>query len=78
MKLDNTIETRLFIHGRFVRSVTGKTFPVISPATNEVVADVFEAGEEDVDRAVQSAKEALPAWACIDGTKKSKLCVVNI
>lgn len=63
----NYIETRLFINGSFVDSFHGKKFRVVSPTTNRSVAEVFEATEEDVESAVQSAKRALPAWSSIDG-----------
>lgn len=61
------VETRLLIHGNFVPAIKGKRFQVISPTTNSVVADVCEADEEDVDIAVRSAQEALPAWSDVDG-----------
>ncbi len=47
-------ETRLFIDGRFTAAASGKTFPTINPATEEVLAEVSEAGAEQgpqVDRA---------------------------
>lgn len=52
-------ETQLFIGGRFQPSASGKTFPTINPATEEVLAEVSEASAEDVDRAVRAAREAL-------------------
>lgn len=67
MKSDQSIETRLFIHGEFVPSISGKTFQVINPMNGKITADVFEANGEDVDIAVQSAKRAQPAWAALNG-----------
>ena len=62
-------ETRLFINGDLVPSLSKETFRLRNPATQEVVADVFAAGKEDVDRAVDSAKKAFPAWSEADGSK---------
>ncbi|OAL38160.1 hypothetical protein AYO20_02612 [Fonsecaea nubica] len=59
------IETRLFINGKFVESSDGKTFPIRSPATREVVAEVYEASEKDTDAAVAAAKAAFPAWSAL-------------
>lgn len=56
------IETRLFINGEFVNGHGGKRFPLYSPATEELVAEVHEADEHDVDEAVAAAKKAFPAW----------------
>lgn len=54
----SAIETRLFIDNEFCRSVSGKTFPCVDPATEKEVAQIQEAGKEDVDLAVAAAKEA--------------------
>src|SRR5256885_14178763 len=35
---------------------------VLNPATGEAIAEVPSATGEDVDRAVQAAKKALPEW----------------
>jgi acyl-CoA reductase-like NAD-dependent aldehyde dehydrogenase len=48
----STFETRLFINNEFVNSVSGKTFDVVNPATEEVVCAVQEADQADVDKAV--------------------------
>jgi aldehyde dehydrogenase (NAD+) len=48
----------LFINGEFVEPVDGRSFKTISPATEEVLAEVSEAGQVDVDRAVQAARRA--------------------
>jgi len=57
------IETRLFIDGKFVDGHSGKKFPLINPATEEVVVEVNEADECDVDEAVAAAKKAFPTWS---------------
>ena len=47
----------LFINGEFVDG-HGTAFKTISPATEEVLAEVAEAGEADVDAAVKAARRA--------------------
>ncbi|MGH2398990.1 MAG: aldehyde dehydrogenase family protein, partial [bacterium] len=49
---------QLVIDGRQVSSASGQTAVVTNPATGEAAAVVSLAGEEDVDRAVQSARSA--------------------
>src|SRR5216110_2774271 len=51
-----------FVGGEWVDAVEGGTMEVINPATGETIAEVPAATAEDVDRAVQAAKKALPAW----------------
>ena len=42
--------------------VDGGTMEVINPATGETIAEVPRGDAEDVDRAVEAAKAALPEW----------------
>ena len=51
-----TLPTRLFINGEQLDAANGRTHDVINPATEEVIASVAAAGEQDVDRAVRSAR----------------------
>jgi 1-pyrroline dehydrogenase len=50
------------IGSEWVDSSGGETMEVLNPATAEVIAEVPAATAEDVDRAVQAAKKALPEW----------------
>ena len=52
----------LFIDGVFVEPVSNDYFKTINPATEEVLAAIATAGREDVDRAVNAARAALPRW----------------
>src|SRR5881394_4289353 len=51
-----------FIGGEWVDSADGGTMEVLTPATEEVIAEVPASTAADVDRAVQAAKKALPEW----------------
>lgn len=66
------VETRLFINGEYVESSDGKTFDLLSPTTHQVIANVFEASEEDVNRSVAAAKAAQPGWAALTVEQRSK------
>jgi betaine-aldehyde dehydrogenase len=48
----------MFINGEWVEAASGKTDEILNPANEEVVATVPRAGEEDVNRAVEAAREA--------------------
>ena len=56
---------QMYINGEWVASKSAKTFPVYDPSTEEVIAQVPDAGAEDVDRAVAAAKAAFDEgpWA---------------
>jgi 1-pyrroline dehydrogenase len=53
---------KVFVAGRFEESLSGETMEVLNPATGEVIAEVPRCGAQDVDRAVEAAKGALPEW----------------
>jgi 1-pyrroline dehydrogenase len=53
---------QVLIGGTFTDSVSGATMDVINPATGETIAQVPSCTAEDVDNAVQAAKDALPEW----------------
>ena len=49
---------RLFIDGKWVEAVSGKTFETINPSTGQVLGSVAEGDAEDVNRAVEAARRA--------------------
>ena len=51
-------EVKLFIDGELVPAASGKTYPNINPATEEVIGQVADAGPEDMDRAIEAARRA--------------------
>src|SRR5579863_9914103 len=63
----------LFINGEFTPGVDGRAFKTISPATEEVLAEVTEASPADVDRAVSAARRAYEkTWAAMPGRERAK------
>ena len=52
-----------FIGGERVASA--RTFADVSPIDESHLADVARAGADDVDRAVEAAREAFPGWAAL-------------
>ena len=58
-----TQTARNFIDGEFVDPIGGQTEPVLNPATGEVIAHAPLSTAEDVDRAVDAAHRAFPAWS---------------
>ncbi|MEV0849705.1 aldehyde dehydrogenase family protein [Streptomyces sp. NPDC049954] len=62
----------LFVDGEFTEAASGKVFKTVSPATEEVLSEVAQAGEEDVERAVQAARRAFPGWSALPGCERAK------
>src|SRR4051794_15639138 len=66
-------EYGLFIGGELVEPQAGEVREVREPATGEVLARAAMAGEADVDRAVEAARNALAGWARTPATERSRL-----
>jgi aldehyde dehydrogenase (NAD+) len=63
----------LFIGGEFVDSRDGRPFKTISPASEEVLAEITEAGPQDVDRAVAAARSAFEStWSGMRPADRAK------
>ena len=65
VKLEN------YISGKFVESDSGEWMNDYSPATGEIIGKVPKSNERDVDKAVKSAKEALPYWSSLTHNQRA-------
>ncbi len=64
----------LLIDGRRVKPLSGRYFNTVNPATEQVIAQVAEAGVEDVDAAVRSARKALDGeWGHMKASDRGRL-----
>ncbi len=62
-----------FIGGQWVDSSATETFPVTNSSTGAVIAQTPLSGEAEVDRAVQAAAAAFPAWAATPIVKRTQI-----
>jgi aldehyde dehydrogenase (NAD+) len=62
----------LFIDGEFTDAADGRVFKSVSPSSEEVLAEVARAGEQDVDRAVRAARTAYGKWSALPGAERGK------
>ena len=66
----------MFINNEFRKSASGKTFPTVNPATEEVICDIQEGDKADVDAAVQAANNAFrlgSKWRVMDASHRGRL-----
>jgi aldehyde dehydrogenase (NAD+) len=68
-------QNKMYINGEFVNAASGQTFGTYNPATEALITEVPEAGEEDVNRAVEAARNAFDhgPWSRTSGHERSKL-----
>ncbi len=63
----------LFINGKWVKPQSGKYFATINPANEEKLADIAEANEADVNKAVKAAREAYTnVWSKMPAKERAK------
>jgi acyl-CoA reductase-like NAD-dependent aldehyde dehydrogenase len=66
---------QLYIGGEWIAAASGETFATVNPATGEPLTEVALAGEADVDRAVQAARQAFERgpWPALTGAERGNL-----
>src|SRR2546423_15473341 len=66
---------QMFINGEWVASKSAKTFPVYDPSTEEVIAQVPDAGPDDVNRAVAAESAAFDdsAWTFTTDQERGRI-----
>ncbi|XP_059479614.1 aldehyde dehydrogenase, mitochondrial [Neocloeon triangulifer] len=69
-------QTGIFINNEWHKSVSGKTFATINPATGEEICQIQEGDKADVDLAVKAANEAFrfgSPWRRMDASDRGVL-----
>jgi aldehyde dehydrogenase (NAD+) len=69
------MQGRLYIGGEWQDAHSGRTFTSFNPATGEPLAEIAEAGTEDIDRAVTAARQAFEdsAWTRMSARDRGRL-----
>lgn len=63
----------LFIGGKFVKPASGKYFNTINPSNEEILAEVAEANQADVDKAMKAARKAYEgSWGKMKAGERGK------
>lgn len=62
----------LFINNQWVAPQKGEYTPARNPATDEVLAQVAQAGKEDIDAAVKAATDAFQTWSKTPGHVRAR------
>ena len=63
---------QMYINNKFVEAEDGKRFDSLNPENNQPWASFPEANTNDVDKAVQAAKEAFQGWSKLDVKERAQ------
>ncbi len=66
-------EQKLYIDGGYVEAKSGESFETLNPATGEILCRVQQAGAEDVEHAVASARRGFEAWSAMSGAERGRV-----
>ncbi len=68
-------DKKMLIGGKWVDSVSGKTFETINPATGDTICRVAEGDRADMDLAVEAARRALESkpWATMSAAERGRV-----
>lgn len=66
-------QLRLFIGGNYVESAADKYMDIFNPSTGEVIARTPCCTKEEVEMAIQAAKDAYPGWKNTPAHKRAQL-----
>jgi len=66
-------DTQLYINGVWGPSASGRTIPVVNPATGQPIGKVAHAGREDLDRALEAVARGFVTWRKTSAYDRSKL-----
>lgn len=66
-------DIQLFIDGQWKPSASGRTLPVVNPATEEVIGHIPHANTADLDEAVAAAAKGFEVWRNTSVFERSKI-----
>lgn len=67
------LNKKLLINGCLAESIDGQSFPIINPATGNVIGEAAQANSNDVDHAVEVAHKAQDRWRKMDAAQRGYL-----
>jgi succinate-semialdehyde dehydrogenase/glutarate-semialdehyde dehydrogenase len=66
-------DEQLLIGGEWVAAASGERFDVTNPATGEVVGSMPDAGQDDVQAAIDAAARALDGWKSLPAIDRARV-----
>ncbi len=66
-------DTQLYIDGAWSAAASGRTHPVVNPATGEVIGKFAWADRADLDRALAAADKGFQTWKKVSAYERSKI-----
>ena len=65
--------TQLYIDGAWCAAASGRTHPVVNPASGEVIGQFAWADRADLDRALEATEKGFATWRKVSAYERSKI-----
>ena len=66
-------DTQLHINGVWGPAASGRTLPVVNPATHATIGSVAYAEKADLDRALEAAERGFKVWRKVSAFERCKI-----
>ena len=66
-------DIQLYIDGAWTPAASGRTHPVVNPATGETIGTFAFADRADLDRALEAASKGFQTWRKVSAYERSKI-----
>ena len=66
-------DVKLFINGEWTTGTSGKSEPIVNPATGQVLARLAHASTADLDEALHAADKGFKVWRKVSAFERSRL-----
>ena len=67
------VREQCYVDGKWITSLTGRTFAVNNPATGELLGHVAALGKEETRLAIEAAERAYPAWRRMTAKERAQM-----
>jgi succinate-semialdehyde dehydrogenase/glutarate-semialdehyde dehydrogenase len=65
--------TQLYIDGQWINAASGRTMPIVNPATGDAIGTLAYAEQADLDHALEATAKGFATWKRISAFERSKM-----
>ena len=67
------LKTRCLVNGKWIEAKTKATFPVLNPATGELIAEIPVLSPEEIPAVIEYSRIAQKKWALFTAKERSNI-----
>lgn len=71
--MSKLLKDKAYVNGEWIAAASGKTFEIMNPATEKKIGALPDLGEQEAERAVDAAHDALAGWSSMLATERQEI-----